>query len=152
MPRITVTEVTTAEERDLAMAIWAAADRTRPRPAGPLRTARVREQLEEGELVLLAHYGPRPAGMALAETYVDPAPHPGIGHISMVRVDPALWGSGVGTAIVRELQRRWPRLSVWIRPDNRRMRRLYAGTGFTDSGNRAELQDGEELVQWLWSR
>lgn len=151
MPRITVTEVTTAEEIDLAMAVWAAADRTRPRPAGPERTARIRRKIADAEVALLAHYGTRPAGMAVAETYDDGTPDPTTGHISMVRVDPAVWGSGVGSALVRHLQQsRWERLSVWIQPENRRTRRLYLGCGFVDTGNTADLQDGQQILQLRW--
>ena len=150
MPRITVTPAS-PEDLDVVMAIWAAADVTRRRPAGPQRTARVREKLAAGEVVLLAHYGDRPAGMALAETFVDDgSPDRSTGHVSMVFVDPAVWGSGVGTRLVRDLQTRWPRLSVWTRTDNRRAQRLYLSTGFVDSGNRSTLQDGEEIMQLVW--
>jgi ribosomal protein S18 acetylase RimI-like enzyme len=150
VPRITVATASAAD-LDVVMGIWAAANATRRRPAGPLRTARVREKLAAGEVVLLAHYGARPAGMALAETFVDGGvPDPSRGHISMVFVDPAVWGSGVGTKLLRDLQTRWPRLSVWTRTDNRRASRLYLGAGFTDSGSRSWLQDGEEIMQFVW--
>lgn len=151
MPRISVTEVTTAAELDLAMEVWAAANRARRRPAGAVRTARVREKLEQGEVVLLASYGERVAGMALAETFVDDGPSPDTGHVSMVFVDPALWGSGIGRKLVEALQSRsWQRLSVWTRPDNRRALRLYTACGFVDTGNRAALQDGDEIMQLMW--
>jgi ribosomal protein S18 acetylase RimI-like enzyme len=150
VPRITVATASPAD-LDAVMRIWAAADATRRRPAGPLRTARVREKLAAGEVVLIAHYGDRPAGMALAETFVDGgSPDSSTGHVSMVFVDPAVWGSGVGTRLLRELQTRWPRLSVWTRTDNRRAQRLYLAAGFTDSGNRSTLQDGEEIMQLVW--
>ncbi|GAB7003728.1 hypothetical protein JCM18899A_12000 [Nocardioides sp. AN3] len=150
MPRITVAPASPAD-LDVVMAIWAAANATRRRPPGAVRTERVREKLATGEVVLLAHYGDRPAGMALAETFVDgDSPNPSTGHISMVFVDPAVWGSGVGTKLLRDLQTRWSRLSVWTRTDNRRAQRLYLGAGFTDSGNRSALQDGEEIMQLVW--
>ena len=150
MPRISVATAA-ASELDVVMSIWAAAEATRRRPAGPARAARIREKLASGEVVLLAHYGPRPAGIALAETFVaDGTPDPSTGHISMLLVDPAVWGSGVGTKLLRDLQDRWPRLSTWTRTDNRRARRLYLGAGFTDSGNRSTLQDGEEIMQLVW--
>jgi ribosomal protein S18 acetylase RimI-like enzyme len=150
VPRITVATAS-PEDLDALMAIWSAANATRRRPAGPQRTARVRDKLETGEVVLLAHYGERPAGMALAETFVeDGTPAPATGHISMVFVDPAVWGSGIGTKLLRDLQTRWPRLSVWTRTDNRRARRLYLGAGFADSGNRSSLQDGDEIMQFVW--
>ncbi len=155
MPRISVTEVSSPAELDLVMDIWEAANATRRRPPVPLRTARAREKIGAGELVLLAHYGERPAGMALAEAF-DPTgdgepPDPSTGHVSMVFVDPAVWGSGVGTKLVRELQQRWPRLSVWVRPDNRRAERLYLTCDFVDIGNVSHLQDGEEIRQLIWT-
>ena len=150
MPRITVARAT-ASDLDVVMSIWAAADATRRRPAGPARAARVREKVSTGEGVLLAHYGARPARMALAETFLaDGSPDPSTGHIATVCVDPAVWGSGVGTRLLRDLQTRWPRLSTWTRTDDRRARRLYLGAGFTDSGNRSTLQDGEEIMQLVW--
>ncbi len=153
MPRITVIDATTAADLDLAMEVWAAANRARRRPAGPVRAARVREKLEQGELVLLASYGERVAGMALAETFVDgDQPCPDTGHISMVLVDPALWGSGIGRKLIEALQTRsWRRLSVWTRPESRRELRLYAGCGFVDTGHRAALQDGDEIMQLMWT-
>jgi ribosomal protein S18 acetylase RimI-like enzyme len=150
VPRITV-ETASLEDLDVVMAIWSAANVTRHRPAGPMRAARVREKLESAEVVLLAHYGDRPAGMAVAETFRDGGSvDPSTGHISMVFVDPAVWGSGVGTKLLRDLQARWPRLSTWTRTDNRRAKGLYVGAGFTDSGNRSSLQDGEEIMQFTW--
>lgn len=154
MPRIVVSEVSSPEELDLAMSIWRSANATRRRPAGALRVARVRKKLESAELLLLARYGDRPAGMALAETFREgDEPDPHGGHVSMVFVDPAVWGSGVGKRLLRELQSRsWSRLSAWTRSDNRRAERLLLAAGFVDSGNRSTLQDGEEIRQLLWSR
>lgn len=155
MPRILVSVASSAEERSAALGIWSAANATRRRPPGPARTDRVRLELEQAELLLLARYGDRPAGMALAETYADPEPDPSCGHVSMVFVHPALWGLGIGTKLVRALQSRpagrdWTRLSVWTRLDDRRARRLYAATGFVDTGTRATLQDGEVIARLSW--
>jgi ribosomal protein S18 acetylase RimI-like enzyme len=153
VPRITVDVVSSDEERDLAMGIWRAANVTRRRPAGDVRAGRVRDKLDSAELLLLAHYGPRPAGVLLAETFVDGRPDPETGHISMLFVDPAVWGSGVGHRLLRDLQQRqWPRLSAWMHEDNRRALRLFEGADFTDTGNRAHLQDGDVICQYLWSR
>lgn len=153
MPRIQVSPAATPEDVDLALRIWSAGDATRRRPAGPERTARMRERLASAELLLLAHYGDRPAGMALAETFRDDTgPDPATGHVVTVVVDPAVWGSGIGTRLVRELQERWPRLSVWTRTDAARARRLFLACGFTDTGHRSLLQDGEEIGQLLWTR
>lgn len=156
MPRIVVSEVSSPADLDLAMTIWRSANATRRRPAGPVRTARVRLKLQDAELLLLARYGDRPAGMALAETFQDETtglPDPRTGHVAMVFVDPAVWGSGVGNRLLSEFQQRsWTRLSAWNRTDNRRAERLLRGAGFVDSGNRSRLQDGDEIRQLLWTR
>lgn len=154
MPRICVALATSADDRALAMGVWRAANAARRRPAGELRTERVRQKIEAAELLLVAHYGSRPAGMLLAETYVDGGVRrPLLGHLSMVFVDPAVWDSRVGTALIRDVQQRdWDSLSVWTRTDNRRARRLYVSTGFTDTGARAALQDGDEIMQFRWGR
>ncbi|MEX0427454.1 N-acetyltransferase family protein [Nocardioides sp. DS6] len=154
MPRIPVVRADSPELRALAREIWRTADAARPRPAGALRAERVRHKIEAAELLLVAHYGTRPAGMLLAETYVaDGVPDPEVGHLSMVFVDPAVWGSRVGTTLVRDLQgRQWSQLSAWTRTDNRRAQRLLLATGFVDSGARSTLQDGDELRQLIWTR
>lgn len=153
MPRIIVAEIDSAEQRAVAVDIWRAANAARRRTATEARIRRIKEKLDTAELALLAHYGPRPAGMLVAETYlVDGVPLPGYGHLSMVFVDPAVWGSHVGTEMIRDLQSRgWEGLSVWTRTDNRRAQRLYERTGFTDTSNRSTLRDGEEIMQLAWS-
>lgn len=153
MPRILVDVVTTVAGRDLAMRVWRAANHARRRPAGELRASRVRERIEQAELLLLAHYGARPAGMLLAEQFRDGTAEPGTGHVSMLYVDPAVWGSGVGTKLLRRLQEEpWDRLSAWTRADNRRGQRVLLTTGFAETGNRSRLQDGEQIVQFRWER
>lgn len=153
MPRIIVAEIDSAEQRAVAVDVWRAANAARRRTATEARIRRIREKLDTAELALLAHYGPRPAGMLVAETYlVDGVPLPGYGHLSMVFVDPAVWGSHVGTEMIRDLQSRgWEGLSVWTRTDNRRAQRLYERTGFTDTSNRSTLRDGDEIMQLAWA-
>jgi len=158
VPRILIDAVETPEGRDLAMRIWRAANHARRRPAGELRASRVREKIERAELLLLARYGARPAGMLLAEAFregqdEDAASEPGTGHVSMLYVDPAVWGSGIGTKLLHDLQTRpWDRLSAWTRADNRRGQRVLLAAGFEDTRNRSQLQDGEELMQFRWTR
>jgi ribosomal protein S18 acetylase RimI-like enzyme len=153
MPRIIVAEIDSAEQRAVAVDVWRAANAARRRTATEARIRRIKEKLDTAELALLAHYGPRPAGMLVAETYlVDGVPLPGYGHLSMVFVDPAVWGSHVGTEMIRDLQSRgWEGLSVWTRTDNRRAQRLYERTGFTDTSNRSTLRDGDEIMQLAWA-
>jgi len=153
VPRILIDVVTTTEGRELAMRVWRAANHARRRPAGELRASRVREKIDAAELLLVAHYGARPAGMLLAEQFTADTPSPGTGHVSMLYVDPAVWGSGIGTKLLRDLQGRdWDRLSAWTRADNRRCRRVLLAADFTDTGSRSHLQDGEELLQFGWVR
>jgi ribosomal protein S18 acetylase RimI-like enzyme len=153
VPRILVDVATTSQERELAMRVWRAANHARRRPAGELRASRVRDKIEQAELLLLAHYGTRPAGMLLAEQFTDGTPEAGTGHVSMLYVDPAVWGSGVGTKLLRDLEdRSWDQLSAWTRADNRRGQRVLLAAGFTDAGHRSQLQDGEEIMQFRWER
>ena len=152
------------------MELWRAANSARRRPAGAVRASRVRERIDGADLLLLARYGDRPGGMLLAEQFLDGVPDPSAAHIAMVFVHPALWGCGIGTALLRALQagswtqsseldhdgepapgRDWTQLSAWFRDDNRRAQRLFAGAGFADTGHRAHLQDGDVIQQWRWT-
>lgn len=138
------------------MDLWEAANAAERRPAGEVRATRVRERIDGAHLLLLARYGARPGGMLVAERFVDVSvpdgEDPTAAHIAMVFVHPALWGCGIGTALLRSLQERaWRRLSVWFRDDNRRARRLFSACDFVDSGHRAHLQDGDVIEQWLWT-
>jgi ribosomal protein S18 acetylase RimI-like enzyme len=96
--------------------------------------------------------------MIVAEPYLaDGILDPSCGHVSMVFVDPGYWGSGIGGALVRALQappegRAWTRLSVWIRSDNRRARRLFDSCGFVDTGDRAALHEGDQISRLEWRR
>ncbi len=110
------------------------------------------------DAAMLATYGPTPAGMIVAEPYL----HQGridatCGHIAMVFVDPAYWGSGIGGSLIRALQvppepQVWTRLSVWTRHDNRRALRLYDSCGFIDTHERASLHEGDEIRRLEWRR
>jgi ribosomal protein S18 acetylase RimI-like enzyme len=160
VPRISVSRAATPQECEQAMAVWRAGNRTGRRPAGEARAARVLDRLRNAEVLLLARYGDDAAGMLMAEQFVrDPGAivEPDIGHIAMVTVHPSRWGSGIGSALLAALQdgsgvASWTRLSAWVRADNRRGLRLFAGAGFADTGNRAHLQDGDVIHQLTWSR
>lgn len=158
MPRIDVRPATTPADLEQAAEIWYAATRARDRVPSAAREARVREKVRQGPVVLLATYGDRPAGMAVAEPLRDgDRLDPACGHVSMVFVHPALWGLRVGTALMRALQSPpdgtdWDRLSVWTRVDNRRSRRLYASVGFVDTGERSLLHSGASILRLAWAR
>lgn len=160
MPRILITPITDADSRQLAVGVWEAArvatGRT-PSPVGTRRVAaEVHARVDAGDVALLAHYGDRVAGMLFAEPYLDGGVlDPACGHVSMLFVDPALWGCGVGGALVRALQRGdhgpgWTRLSVWTRGHNRRALGLCAARGFVDTGDRASLHEGEVITRLEW--
>ncbi len=160
MPRTLITPITDEESRRLAVGVWQAARRAAGNVPSEARSERVAAKVargvEAGEVALLAHYGERAAGMLVAEPFRDEDGHDdACGHLSMVFVDPALWGCGVASALVRSLQRGdhgpgWTRLSVWTRETNRRAQRLYRARGFADTGERATLHEGEVIGRWEW--
>lgn len=160
MPRTLITPVVDELSQRQAVEVWGAARRATESPPTPARSERVAAKLaravDAGEVALLAHYGERAAGMLLAEPFQGARGRDdACGHLSMVFVDPALWGCGVGGALVRSLQRGdhgpgWTRLSAWTRETNRRAQRLYLARGFTDTGERASLHEGEVICRWEW--
>ena len=160
MPRTLITPIADAASRRLAVDVWEAARVATGRPSSPVRSRRVaaevQARVESGAVALLAHYGDRAAGMLVAEPFRDgEAIDPACGHLSMLFVDPALWGCGVGGTLVRSLQRGdhgpgWTRLSVWTREGNRRARRLYAARGFADTGERTSLHEGDIICRLEW--
>ncbi|MDR7253830.1 GNAT superfamily N-acetyltransferase [Nocardioides sp. BE266] len=160
MPRTVITPIADDDSRRLAVGVWEAARRATGRRPSTTRServaAKVATRVADGDVALLAHYGERVAGMLVAEPYRgDDGPDAACGHLSMVFVDPALWGCGVAGALVRSLQRGdhgpgWTRLSVWTRETNRRAERLYVARGFADTGERATLHEGEVICRWEW--
>jgi GNAT superfamily N-acetyltransferase len=155
MPRIRVDPLTEQHHED-ALEIWAAARRAVDRDPGPTRRTRLAAELHAAPVALLAWYGERAAGVALAEPFLrDAGADPGTGHVSLVCVTPAYWACGLGTALLRALQAppastSWVALSGWLREDNRRARRLYASCGFVDAGDRADLHEGDRIMRLRW--
>ncbi|WP_457205462.1 N-acetyltransferase family protein [Nocardioides sp. P5_C9_2] len=158
MPRTVIHSVTAPEQVTAAVAVWASAREAVGGTPSPERRARVEATVRDSRVALLATYGDRPAGMLVAEPYAENAVEdPTCGHVAMVFVDPAYWGSGIGGTLVRALQAppegtEWTRLSVWTRATNRRSLRLYGTCGFVDSGDRAILHEGEEIIRLEWRR
>ena len=160
MPRTLITPIDGDASRQAAVAVWEAARRATGRRSSPERVERVAatvaNHVESGDVALLAHYGERVAGALVAEPFVgDDGAETGRGHLSMVVVDPALWGCGVASALVRAVQGGvhgpgWSRLSVWTRESDARARRLYLARGFVDTGERATLHEGELISRWEW--
>ena len=158
MPRTVITTITDAEQRASAAEIWAAARRAGGHTPAPGRQLRIAEKLVTSDVALLATYGDKPTGMVVAEPFLEDGDIDlTCGHISMVFVDPAYWGSGIGGALIRALQappegQAWTRLSVWTRNDNRRAIRLYDSCGFVDTGDCAALHEGEQISRLEWRR
>lgn len=158
MPRTVITSIVDDEQRAAAARIWAAARSAGGRAPSPGRRERVAEKLISSDVALLATYGLKHAGMIVAEPYLaDGRIDPTCGHIVMVFVDPAYWGSGIGGSLIRALQappegRAWTRLSVWTRNDNRRALRLYDSCGFVDTGERTSLHEGDQISRLEWRR
>ena len=161
MPRTVISTISDEDARRQAVAVWEAARRATGSHPSAARTARVAAkvatQVDRGDVALVARRGERAAGMLVAEPYrTDDGPDERTGHLSMVFVDPALWGFGVGGALVRAVQRGehgpgWTRLSVWTRETNIRARRLYLACGFTDSGERSTLHEGAVICRYEWT-
>jgi ribosomal protein S18 acetylase RimI-like enzyme len=96
-------------------------------------------------------------GMALGE----PGRHddgqgrvdPQLLHVSMVFVDPACWGAGVGRALLDQLfadamRAGYRRASVWTAEENERARRLYASAGMRPTGRIKSLPTHGVVVQF----
>jgi GNAT superfamily N-acetyltransferase len=158
VPRTVITAITGPEQVAAAVGVWAAAREAVGGTPTPARRARVEAKIRESGLALLATYGDKPAGMVVAEPYVEAGVvDPTCGHVAMVFVEPGYWGSGIGGALLRALQSppegtSWTRLSVWTRATHRRALRLYGSSGFVDTGDRSRLHEGEEIIRLEWRR
>jgi ribosomal protein S18 acetylase RimI-like enzyme len=107
----------------------------------------VRAKLRDPKaLLLVAEDDGRPVGMLLAElARADDgagAVVPGLLHLSMLFVHPAAQRRGVGTALLRALTDRYPRVQVWTGADNDAALALFAAAGFRPSGRTQELAVG----------
>jgi ribosomal protein S18 acetylase RimI-like enzyme len=143
----------TPADLDAALAVWRTANEARGRAPAPARVARVREKLSAPDaLVVVAAEDGAVVAMGLAEPgRADDgagAPLPGHGHVSMVFVDPARWGRGLGGAVLDALHAGgWARTSLWTRTDNARARRLYDKAGYRPTGRTSTLADGDGIMQ-----
>jgi ribosomal protein S18 acetylase RimI-like enzyme len=127
--------------------VWQAAQAARGRRSGGTRAQRVRAKLRDPRaLLLVAERDGRPVGMLLAElARADDGAGPvvpGLLHLSMLFVAPDAQRAGVGTALLRALTDRYPRVQVWTGADNTAALALYAAAGFRASGRTQELAVG----------
>lgn len=146
-PRVTVRHML-PDELEAAVSVWRAANVARGAPHGAERTARIRVKLSASDALAFVALRPEIVGMALAEPGrfddgeggLDPT----LLHISMVFVQPAAQGTGVGSMLVlhvldeaRSLGYQWA--GVWTYSDNTPARRLYEGVGMTATGKSARV-------------
>jgi ribosomal protein S18 acetylase RimI-like enzyme len=154
---LTVRRSRQADEQG-AVAVWRAASEARGRVVPAARATRVREKLADpASLSMVALDQGVVVGMALGE----PGRHddgqgpvdPQLLHLSMVFVDPACWGAGVGRALLDQLfadamRAGYRRASVWTAGENERARRLYASAGMRPTGRTKGLPTHGVVVQF----
>jgi ribosomal protein S18 acetylase RimI-like enzyme len=110
-PRVSIRRML-LQELEAAVSVWRAANVARGAPHGAERTARIRAKLSASDALAFVALRPEIVGMALAEPGraddgeggLDPT----LLHISMVFVDPAAQGTGVGSSLVLHVLDRSP--------------------------------------------
>lgn len=120
------------------------------------RIARVTAKLADpAALVVVARTSDAVVGMVLAEPGRDRdgagEPLPELCHVSMVFVDPDVWGRGIGRLLLVEVvrlarHRGYLLLQLWTGQRNLAARRLYEIAGFTPTGREAALATGEPIL------
>ncbi len=150
--------IATPSQRAAALEVWSAANCARGNPPSGSRIARVQTKLASADALLVVGIERDDVvAMALAEPARDRSGAGEIrqraGHISMVFVDPARWGRGVGGALLDALHlemqaRDWSHLSLWTRSTNARARRLYERRGYRLASEVKQLADGDEIVRY----
>lgn len=150
--------VEAAEQADLAGAqrVWLRANTARGKVPDERRIARVTAKLADpAALVVVARTSDTVVGMVLAEPGRDRdgagEPLPDLCHVSMVFVDPEVWGRGIGRLLLAEAVRLaegrgYRLLQLWTGQRNLAARRLYEIAGFTPSGREASLPSGERIL------
>ncbi len=104
-------------------------------------------------LIALDVDGPLGIGHSLPARERDGAGNviPGLMHLSMVAVEPLMWGRGVGKSIVSRLladaeKRGFRSVQLWTQATNDRAKRLYKGEGFLET-DREKVTDRGELIR-----
>jgi ribosomal protein S18 acetylase RimI-like enzyme len=138
--------------------VWRSANVARGLAPGVPRISRVEEKLADQDalLVVVCDDG-RLVGMALAEPFRE---HDGagqvvngVGHVSMLFVDPDRWGQGIGSRLVESLHvemvaASWTEVSLWTRASNERARHLYERRGYRATGDAKRLPRGDQIVRY----
>jgi RimJ/RimL family protein N-acetyltransferase len=146
------------EHRKDAVRVWRAANDARGNSPSAVRVARVREKLDDDEAcVVIGIECGEVVAMALAEPGREArgqgAIAPGLGHVSMVFVDPDRWGRGIGTSLLDALHHAmleggWRTSSLWTRVSNGRARRLYERCRYRKTAEVAQLPGGDEIIRY----
>ena len=147
-------------DHEAAVDVWRAANVARLLPPSAERVARIWEKLAEPHVCLVIGRLD-PSGDVVAMALAEPGRAeegaglviPGYGHVSMVFVQPDLWGRGLGRHLLQGLhrsawERGWSRTTLWTRASNTRARRLYQGQGYRRSGHETTLGEGDPILQF----
>ena len=111
------------------------------------------EQADPGNILSVIESHGQPIGRLriVRDTVADSAGRAQVGRIELagIQLRSGSQGHGIGTAIVRELQREATRdhapLELRVEKDNPHARRLYERLGFTHIG----ANDNEDLMRWV---
>lgn len=138
--------------------MWWSAQHGRGLTPTAARIARVEQKLADATVCLVVACDDATViGMALAEPgRAENGSGPvvvGRGHVSMVFVAPARWGSGVGGDLLDALHRAMRErgchvASLWTRATNDRARRLYERQGYRLTADVKRLAGGDEVVRY----
>jgi ribosomal protein S18 acetylase RimI-like enzyme len=152
------TRVARDEDPAGAVRVWRLANAARGLAPEHARVARVQAKVgDPGALLVVVCEAEQLVGMALAEPFRE---HDGagqfvhgIGHISMVFVDPNRWGEGIGRLLVESLHTEmvaatWQQASLWTRTSNERAKRLYERLGYHATGDAKLLPAGDEIIRY----
>jgi GNAT superfamily N-acetyltransferase len=146
-------------DHESAVHVWHAANVARLLPPGVDRVARIWAKIAEpGACLVIGHLDTDRNVVAMALAEAGRAEHgagaviPGYGHVSMVFVQPDMWGHGLGRQLLQGLHERasergWSRTTLWTRASNARARGLYEGQGYRRSGQETTLGSGDPILQ-----
>lgn len=106
---------------------------------------------------LLAYDGPTPVGCVRAtDARADQGtgdPIPGLAHLASLAVEPARWGTGAGSALLRAVERTasargYEAVQLVVHAGNARARSLYRRAGWRETGDTLQV-DGKRLIKYL---
>ncbi len=114
---------------------------------------------EEGEHIAVAEVDGEPVGFAWTSACRDEGSPPELGELQAINLDPAHWGTGVGSALLEAAHDALARAGfsaaiLWVLPGNARARRFYAARGWRCDGVERDfsLPGAEEIAELRYSR